>query len=111
MSDLKNVVVILGGTPYALKWDKGAMYRADELGLFEKRKPGIGLAAAAKYVWCMAPAALRERCAGPEQVAELLDVAALRDVWDAINNAVSASRDVPEKNGNGSTNGPSPASS
>lgn len=111
-ADLKappNTVVILGGTPYRLSWDKGAMYLADELGLFEKRKPGLGLAVGAKYVWAMAPEAAREKYPTPKAIAEVLGE--LSEVWDAINNAVALAKDTGPKNASGSTNGPSPASS
>lgn len=107
-----NTTVILGGIPFGLRWDKGAMFRADDLGLFERRKPGIGLAAAAKYVWCMGPAGLRERYATPEAVAEAFPkLTQLGEIWEAINAAVALSKEDGEKNGDGSTSGPSPASS
>lgn len=107
-----NTVVILAGTPYALKWDKGAMYRADELGLFDRRKPGLGIAAAAKYLWAMAPAACRERFPTPLEVAEALPpMEELPAVWEAINNAVAAGREGDEKKAGGSTSGRLPASS
>lgn len=106
-----NTVVVLGGTPYQLRWDKGAMFRADEIGLFEKRKPGIGIAAGAKYIWAMGPASLRETYATPEAVAEAFPDGGLRELWEAINNAVAAAKETTPKNGNGSTSGLSPASS
>lgn len=107
-----NTVVILAGTPYALKWDKGAMYRADELGLFDRKKMGLGIAAAAKYLWAMAPAACRERFASPVEVAEALpSLAEMPAIWDTINNAVNSGREGDEKKAAGSTSGPLPASS
>ena len=107
-----NTTVILAGTPYGLKWDKGAMFRADDIGLFERRRPGIGLAAGAKYVWCMGPAALREKFTTPEAVGEAFpDVSDIGEIWQAINNAVAASKGANEKKDVGSTSGPLPASS
>ena len=107
-----NTVVILGGVPYQLRWDKGAMFRADSLGLFDANKPGIGFAAAIKYVWCMAPAALRDKYATPEALADVFpDAPEIGEIWQAINNAVEAGKGGSEKNGAGSTSGPLPASS
>lgn len=105
-----NTVVILGGQPYQLRWDKAAMFRADEIGLFEKRKPGIGLAGAAKYVWCMIPAEGRERFAAPVDVATVLPP--LAEAWETITNAIDAGKEgTSAKNVFGSTSGPLPASS
>lgn len=105
-----NTVIILAGVPYQLRWDKRAMFRADEIGLFAKRaKPGLGLALGAKYVWAMLPDAGREKHPTPEDVAAVLPP--LAEAWEIVNNAVAAGRETSEKNGRGSTNGPSPASS
>ncbi len=112
MNAAPNTTVLLAGSPYALRWDKGAMFRADELGLFERKRPGIGLASAAKYVWCMGPAALRDRFVTPEAVAEAFPpFNELAGVWSAINAAVAASKEDGEKKDAGSTNGHLPASS
>lgn len=105
-----NTVLILGGTPYKLVWDKAAMFRADEIGVFGKRRPGIGLAQAAKYVWCMLPAGGREALQSPEEVAVALP--ALTEVWVAVNNAIAAGGEATDpKNVVGSTSGRSRASS
>lgn len=107
-----NTTVILDGVPYGLRWDKGALFRADEMGLFDRRKAGIGVAAAAKYVWAMGPVALRERFATPENVAEAFpEVSEMTGIWSAINAAVELSRSSDPKKNGGLTNGPSPASS
>lgn len=107
-----NTTVVLDGVPYGLRWNKGSMYRADELGLFERKRPGIGLAAAAKYVWCMGPAAIRERFVTPEAVAEVFPpLSELGSIWSAINAAVALSKEDGEKKDAGSTSGRSPASS
>lgn len=104
-----NTVLILAGVPCQLRWDKRALFRADEVGLFTKREPGLGLATGAKYVWAMMPDAAREKHPTPEDVAAIMPP--LPEVWEAINNAIAAGRDVFEKNVLGSTSGPSPASS
>ncbi len=104
-----NTVLILDGTPYQLRWDKRAMFRADEVGLFSKREPGLGLATGAKYVWAMMPDAGRSKLKTPEDVANAMPP--LSEVWEAINNAIAAGSDVFEKNVLGSTSGLLPASS
>lgn len=105
-----NTVLILDGHPYQLRWDKAAMFRADEIGLFDRKKPGIGLAQAAKYVWAMLPAAGRERHATPEAVAVAMPP--LVEVQAAIGATLEAGREATsEKNVFGSTSGPLPASS
>lgn len=105
-----SATVIISGEIVPLRWDKGAMFRADELGLFDKRKPGIGLAAGAKYIWVMAPEAIRERFATPSALAEVMPP--LKDAWAAINQAVDEGKDRTDaKNVFGSTSGHSPASS
>lgn len=112
MNAAPNTTVILAAMPYGLRWDKGAMFRADELGLFERKRPGIGLAAAAKYVWCMGPSALRDSFTTPEAVAEAFPpLSELGTIWSAINAAVAASKEDGEKKDAGSTSGRSPASS
>jgi len=105
-----NTVVVLDGTPYQLRWDKAAMFRADEIGLFGKHLPGVGLARAAKYVWAMLPETGRTKYAQPVHVAEALPP--LAEVWPTINNAIKVAGPGAEpKNVVGSTSGPSPASS
>lgn len=108
MSGAANTVLVLEGVPYPLRWDKGAMFHADDIGLFDRRRPGMGLAAAAKYVWCMLPASAQLKYADPKAVAVVLPP--LKDAWDVINNAIAAGADV-AKNVVGSTSGHSPASS
>ncbi len=105
-----NTVVVLDGTPYQLRWDKAAMFRADEIGLFDRKRPGIGLAQAAKYVFAMLPAAARERYTTPEAVAVVMPP--LVEVHATISAALEAGREATsEKNVFGSTSGPLPASS
>jgi hypothetical protein len=105
-----QAVVILGGSePCQLIWDKAAIYRADEAGVFTTK--GIGFARAAKYVWAMLPAAQRASTfPTPEAVAEALPP--LDKVWPAIDAAIKAGGEgVAPKNVFGSTSGPSPSSS
>lgn len=113
MPDVKappNTVIILTGHPYKLTWDKAAMFRADEIGVYEKRKPGIGLALMAKYVWAMLPDAGRERFAIPQEVAVAMP--SLREVQDIVENAMDAGKEATDpKNVFGSTNGRKPSSS
>lgn len=105
-----NTVLVLEGTPYQLRWDKAAMFRADELGLFERRRPGIGLALMAKYVHAMLPDAGRERYATPQAVAVALPP--LAEVQGVVENALDAGKEATSaKNVFGSTNGRLPASS
>jgi hypothetical protein len=117
MSDNKSTEITLGGTAYVLTWDKGAMYDADEVGVWAgKVQGGIGLAQAAKYVWAMLPPAGRAAYPTPRDVARVLPP--LVDVWPAINNALNnATEDTRPGNVvgtvagvNGSTSGPSPSS-
>lgn len=105
-----NTVLILRGEPYQLRWDKGAMFRADELGVFGKSKPGIGLAKAAKYVCAMLPKEGREKYPEPQDVAAVLPP--LAEVWPIVNSAIEAAGETCDpKNVIGSTNGRSPSSS
>ncbi len=99
----------IAGDVYQLRWDKGAMFRADECGLWSG-KEGLGFAAAAKYLWSMLPAAGRNKYRTPEDVAR--DMPALNDVWPIINQAVAAGGESTDpKNVFGSTSSPSPSSS
>jgi hypothetical protein len=90
MSENKSTEITLGGTAYVLTWDKGAMYDADEVGVWAgKVQGGIGLAQAAKYVWAMLPPAGRAAYPTPRDVARVLPP--LVEVWPAINNALNGS--------------------
>jgi hypothetical protein len=58
-----QAVIILGGSePCQLRWDKAAMFRADECGVFTTK--GVGFAKAAKYVWAMLPINAAIKAAG-----------------------------------------------
>ncbi len=105
-----NTVIILGSKPYKLTWDKAAMFRADEIGVYEKRKPGIGLALTAKYVWAMLPDEGRDQFATPQAVAVAMPP--LREVNAIASNAIEAGKEATDpKNVFGSTNGRKPSSS
>jgi hypothetical protein len=96
----------IGSVP--LTWDKGAMYRAEVSGLYEIK--GLGLARAVLYVWCMAPAAVRQAYASPEDLAAI--VPSVVEMRSAIDAAIAASgEEMKPKNVFGSTSGPSPSSS
>lgn len=102
------VLQLAGGDPVELKWDKIAMFRADEAGVFTTK--GIGFARAAKYVWAMLPEAERLRYPSPEAVAEAIPE--LTKVWAAIDAAIKASGEgMSPKNVYGSTSGRTPSSS
>jgi hypothetical protein len=105
-----QAVIILGGSePCQLRWDKAAMFRADECGVFTTK--GVGFAKAAKYVWAMLPDTQRVSAfPTPEAVATALPP--LDEVWPAINAAIKAAGEgMSPKNVYGSTSGRSPSSS
>jgi hypothetical protein len=94
---------------YLLRWDKGAMFRADDCGLWSG-KQGLGFAAAAKYLWSMLPSTGRSRYPTPEDVARVMPP--LNEAWPVINSAVAAGGEGTDpKNVFGSTSGPSQSSS
>lgn len=95
-------------SPVTLVWDKAAMFRADELGVFTTK--GIGFARAIKYVWCMLPDTVRTQYATPVDLAK--DMPPLLNAWDAINSAISQSgEEMSPKNVYGLTSGRSQSSS
>lgn len=95
--------IILDGTSYPLVWNRGAMFRADELDVFHS-PAGTGFAQAAKYVWCMLPAAARATYPSPEAVAEVLPPAT--EALKAVNAAIAAgAEDTDPKRVLGLTNG------
>lgn len=101
-------ITLKGEKPCVLVWNKSAMFRADECGLFSTK--GIGFAKAAKYVWSMLPDTLRKKYSGPEDVAEVMP--SIAECSSAIDAAISeAGEGMTAKNVFGSTSGRSPASS
>lgn len=105
-----NPVLLLGGKPHKLTWDRGAMFLADELGVFSSAKPGLGLARAAKYVFVMLTDEARDRFGTPRELAKHLPP--LSETWPAINAAIIAGGpETNPKNVVGSTSGPSQSSS
>ena len=99
--------VKLAGISYQLRWNKGAMFRADEFGVWDRKKPGAGFAKAAKYICAMIPDEGREKYPTPEAVAQVMP--SLTESWDAINAAIEgAGPEMDSKNVVGSTSGPSP---
>ena len=99
----------IAGESYRLIWDKGAMFRADECGVWSG-KTGLGFATAAKYLWSMLSATGRQRYASPEDLAR--DMPTLDIVWPLINTAITAGGESTDpKNVFGSTSGPSQSSS
>lgn len=102
------LITLQGCEACTLVWDKLAMYRADECGVFTTK--GTGFARAAKYVWAMLPTEMRVRFASPEQVAGALPP--LIGVWPAIEAAINAAGEgMSPKNVFGSPSGLSPSSS
>lgn len=105
-----SATVQLGGAPYVLRWDKGAIFRADELGVWGTQDNGMGFSRAAKYLFAMLPDAARRKYTSPERIAEVMPP--LVEVLPAINAAIAAAgEDVDPKKLVGSTNGLSPESS
>lgn len=107
---MKNspTITLNGAEPCTLIWNKGAMFRADECGVFTTK--GLGFARAAKYVWAMLPDSHRRLFPSPEAVAEVLPpVTTVSPVIDAA--IAAAGEDMSAKNVFGSMSGPSPASS
>ena len=99
----------LGAESYQLTWDKGAMFRADECGVWSGKR-GLGIASACKYLWAMIPADGRRRYESPEDLAK--DLPPLNEAWPAINAAIAAGKeDTNPKKVFGSTSGPSQSSS
>lgn len=99
----------LGSDLFALTWDKGAIFRADSVGLWSG-DGGIGFASAARYIWAMLPASGRKTYATPEAVAQVMP--ALNDAWPVINAAVAdGGEGTDPKNVFGSTSGPLQSSS
>lgn len=104
-----STTVVLGGEPYVLRWDKGAMFDADEVGLWSG-KPSAGPAHWAKYLWAMLPPAGRLKFPTPRDVFRAMPPIA--EVVPIINAALEqADESVDPKKVYGSTSGPSPASS
>lgn len=94
--------------PVPLKWDKAAIFRADEIGVFTTK--GIGFARAVKYAWCMAPESVRRAYPTPEQLAEI--VPSVVEIWAVVDPVIaSAAEEMSPKNVFGSASGPSPSSS
>lgn len=111
MNTQPNPTITLKNLPYKLTWNKGAMFRADEVGAYETGKRGtIGFAQMCKYLWALGPAELRAKYPSPEAIAD--DVPTTVECWAAINAAMEiAGEGMSPKNVVGSTNGPSPSSS
>lgn len=110
MSPPTDTVLVIGGSPYKLTWDKAAMFRAEDAGVFDRSHDGVGFAKAVKYVWSMGPQGLRDKYASPEQLA--YDIPPIAEVWPKIQKAIDDAGDaLSPKNVIGSMNGPSPSSS
>lgn len=99
---------LAGLGPVPLAWDKAAMFRADEAGVFTTK--GIGFAKAVKYAWCMVPDKVRAAYPTPEALADI--VPPVTAIWASVNPAiVAAGEGMSPKNVFGSTSGRSPSSS
>lgn len=95
-------ITLQGIGPVPLAWDKGAMFRADDCGLYETK--GIGFARACKYVWCMAPDSVRRAYPAPEALAKVMPP--LAEVWVAVNGVIAAAgEEMSPKNVFGSASG------
>lgn len=67
---MSDNVILLAGLPYRLKWDRSAMFYADEVGAFA---PGSrGFSRACKMVWAMMPEEGRAKYPKPSDVANVL---------------------------------------
>lgn len=103
------VKITLDGKDYELRWNRGAVFRADELGIYNSSK-SVGLADGAKYVFAMLPEDARRAYPTPAAVFEVLP--ALPETWAAINAALKAgAEDTDPKKLFGSTNSRSRSSS
>lgn len=101
-------LLLAGLGPVPLAWDKAAMFRADEAGVFTTK--GIGFARAVKYAWCLVPDSVRAAYPTPEALAQV--VPEVTAIWAAVNAAIgSAGEEMSPKNVFGSTSGRSPSSS
>lgn len=101
-------LTLASGETLDLVWDKAAMCRADDCGLFATK--GVGFARAVKYVWSMLPAAARGRFPSHEDLANALPpVAEIGPVVDAA--IAAAGEGMSAKNVFGSTSGRLPSSS
>ncbi len=104
---IEDPVLILAKLPCRLKWDKAAMFRADQAGLFDGNDESVlGFARACKYVWAMLPPDRRNAFKDPESIAPHLP--ALIEVRKHINNALAlAGEEMDPKNVVGLMSGPS----
>jgi hypothetical protein len=103
-------VIQLKGVPYRLRYDKRAMFRADELGLFgDGQSHGLGLARGAKFIFALLPHEAHAKYKTPEDVAE--DMPELVEAWSAIVAAMEEAKSSSEKKAAGSMSGPSQSSS
>ena len=110
MSNQPNPTITLKNLPYKLTWNKGAMFRADEVGAYDRKRSTIGFAQMCKYLWALGPDALRTKYPTPESLAN--DVPTTTECWNAINAAMAiAGEGMSPKNVVGSTSGPLPSSS
>lgn len=106
--DKEILIQLAGAEPCALVWNRAAMFRADECGVFSGKS--IGFAKAAKYIWAMLPASHRVQFPTPEAVAEAMPT--VEEVNALIDAAISAAgEDMSPKKVFGSMSGPSRASS
>lgn len=107
----QDIVIVLDGQPCKIVWNRGAMFRADEVGAWaESTAAGLGFAQAAKLLYAMLPADRRSRWPSPEAVADVMpDV---KTTWDYLNQAMAqAGEEMDSKNVFGSTSGHGASSS
>lgn len=106
---MSAATITLAGREWPLVWNKGALFRADELNLFHQ-PDGTGFTQGLKYLWCMLPDEARRLYPAPIKLAEVAPP--ILTVQTAINAAIQAAgEEMDEKKIVGSTNGLSPASS
>lgn len=101
----KDAVIVIASQPYRLRWDRAAMYRADEAGAYaESTVNGLGFSQAAKLLWAMLPDDARKAYPAPQALAQVMPPVA--DVWAVIVTAQElAGEGMDPKKLFGSTNG------
>lgn len=107
--------IVLGDRTVPLKWDGGALYRADEIDLPQRMAAGqFGFSTLCKMIWVMLSDEERAKhYASPDKVATALKKGQADDAWTVVMAAWSEGNgveDSPAKNVVGSGS-PSPSSS
>ncbi len=106
--------VQLDGKLLPIRWDRVALFRADEIGLPELLASGkLGFSTLCKRVWVMLDDDGRKRFPSPEKVAAAMPMSYAANAWEVVLRAYNESEgvaDSPAKNAGGGI-APSPESS